>query len=444
MKISHYCIIVPDSPEKDQRILFSTITGVAVVISKTQLEMLQADPAEWLKSLSQDRRSFFMKNFVVGDLDQEKKRILAKLLDVKNNPKTLTLTILTTMDCNLACVYCHEDGFKKPIYMNKEVAVSIANWIASEVTKHGYKTVYLYFYGGEPLMNFSAIENIVLACEKWASSHNVKLLLDMSTNGILLTEKVALKLRNLGFRSVQISLDGPPAVHNVRRPLKSSEKGSFDQIFNNIKEIRNILRILIRTNVDSQNYDSLPKLMDILVENNLTKEVDFYLDMVAPTHSGSCHCKQFAFKTTEEMMKLDYLWKEQEKRKIRFLGKTITDGLCGVFSSGFLTIDPEGYLYLCTGFVGIKEMVVGNVKSGFYQDIYEKIRMIEPWQGCLDCKYVPICAGGCRAQASIKYSSCAAKDCKKAFYDYAFPLFLRHRFAGGSGGGDDQRSRVSC
>lgn len=73
------------------------------------------------------------------------------------------------------------------------------------------------------------------------------------------------KLVDFSVRSVQITLDGPPEIHNKRRRMPNGED-TFYKIVNNIVEACNIIPIVIRINVDKTNIKFVNKIIDVFIE----------------------------------------------------------------------------------------------------------------------------------------------------------------------------------
>ena len=112
------------------------------------------------------------------------------------------------------------------------------------------------WYGGEPTLYLDMIEALSAqlrdACERRGAQY---LPATIITNGYLLTEKTAQRLKAAGIEEAQVTLDGDRDTHNRRRPLKGGV-GTFDRILENVAASRDILKIQIRINVDRSNADT--------------------------------------------------------------------------------------------------------------------------------------------------------------------------------------------
>ncbi len=82
---------------------------------------------------------------------------------------------------------------------------------------------------------------------EYCNRHNIYYVSSITTNGYLLTYATAKKLSNLKVHSCQLTIDGPKHIHDNRRKLTSGA-GSFDKIFQNLLDTKNIISYSLRVN----------------------------------------------------------------------------------------------------------------------------------------------------------------------------------------------------
>lgn len=88
----------------------------------------------------------------------------------------------------------------------------------------------------------------------------------------------------------------------------------------------------------------------------------------------------------------------------------------------------QWFLYCyCPGLCGIDEMVVGDIFSG-YNELYQTLISKNVWERCVSCRYFPVCLGGCKAQAYMKYNTCLRCYCRKSYYDKVVPEYIKIKF----------------
>ncbi|MFZ4534799.1 radical SAM protein [Propionivibrio sp.] len=155
-------------------------------------------------------------------------------LAIALSPRSLTLMILPTEQCNFRCVYCYEDfsaGKMKP-----ELVEGIKQLIDRRID--GLTYIALSWFGGEPLVAkdivFDISEHVDRRCREHGVVHTRGV---MTTNGYLLTPSVMERLTKANQSYFQISLDGLGETHDATRPLMSG-KGTFDTLWKNLQGLR--------------------------------------------------------------------------------------------------------------------------------------------------------------------------------------------------------------
>jgi len=151
------------------------------------------------------------------------------------------MTIEVTDSCNMRCKYCIFSGGYQ-FYRNHgshNISIETAKAAVDFYLAHhiGTKAVSIGFYGGEPLLNFSVIQE---SCE-YAKRVEKKLNRDrrlefsLTTNGTILDKEIIRWLIDQEF-SLTVSCDGPAFIHDRHRVFPTG-KGSFDIVLRNLQEI---------------------------------------------------------------------------------------------------------------------------------------------------------------------------------------------------------------
>ncbi len=153
---------------------------------------------------------------------------------VINNAKTLIIEL--TEECNFRCTYCVFDETNQDERNHSELSISIES-AKNELEKFYSRTnaveAYVIFYGGEPLLAFEKIKELVGYGNK-ISNGNLKY--SLTTNGVLLTEdKVKFLVQNDFI--ITVSIDGPQEIHDRFRVTKNG-KATHRIIEDNIKRIK--------------------------------------------------------------------------------------------------------------------------------------------------------------------------------------------------------------
>lgn len=331
--------------------------------------------------------------FVIDDDVDELKVLRYQMYRDRFNDRSLGLTIAPTSDCNFRCIYCYEKNSIREKEMNIDVENAILDFIEKMIKD--ISSISIAWYGGEPLMRFDIIENLSEKIIKMCNENKVEYFASIVTNGYLLTPEIAKKMVDLKISNMQITLDGDKKVHDKRRILANGQ-GTFDQIFSNLKKCKDVMpEVSLRINVDKTNKHDLNYIYDLLKEENMLEKVTPYLGHVKD--SNGCY-KNEKCVTTKEFSELTYNFQNYTNRGLRTFYPISRTNSCGADSLYSFVIDADGSLYKCWDDIGINEKCVGNIKN----DITVNMKNIEyitldPTQHdrCKECKYLPICMGGC-------------------------------------------------
>ncbi len=315
----------------------------------------------------------------------------------------INYTIAPTMKCNFRCPYCYEKDINYSS-MNRDVVDRMKLMFEQSIVNYKYMSI--AWYGGEPLLAFDVIEDLSQKAIELYGKNNYQA--SIVTNGYLLTEEKAHALKRLRIKDMQITIDGPPDIHNQRRKLPSLQD-TFFTILDNIKNTLIIypeLQVTIRVNVDKENVGRIDEIISYLNDYNICNKVSLYL---APVDNVNNTC--------DASLCLDNI--EFAEEQIKFIERNIEKGynfaylpgknlyICGAVSNSSYVIDALGDIYKCWDQVGRVEFKAGNILDDKPLNNYNYTKWISysvSDSECLDCKYLPICMGGC-PHRSIK-SNC--------------------------------------
>ena len=175
------------------------------------------------------------------------------------------------------------------------------------VKKHiaGVKSLYVTWFGGEPLIGMPVIEELSRQLIELCEEKEITYSAGIVTNGYLLTKENAERLKECQVGRVQITIDGPKEIHDVRRPLVNGN-GTYDIIMKNIMDVKEVLPISLRINVDYDNIAEANKVMNFLREKDMLKYVSPYLEMCIRDRS-ICMRKPEKFSN---------IWNQRQKKRV--------------------------------------------------------------------------------------------------------------------------------
>ena len=317
-------------------------------------------------------------------------------------------------DCNLACKYCFaEEGeyHGRRALMSYEVGKQALDFL---VASSGHRrNLEVDFFGGEPLMNFEVVKQLVTYGRELEKTHDKKFRFTLTTNGVLLNDEIA-EFCNREMGNVVLSLDGRKEVHDKMRPFRSG-KGSYDWIvprFQKFVESRKAAgkQYYIRGTFTHHNLDFAKDIMHFadLGFDQLSME-----PVVAPPEEDYAIrpedvpviCRQYD-ELAQEMLR-----REKEGKGFTFFhfmidltgGPCVYKRLSGCGSgTEYLAVTPWGDLYPCHQFVGNEDFCLGNVRDGIVRtDIVNEFKCCNVYarEACRNCFAKYYCSGGCSANS---------------------------------------------
>ena len=144
-----------------------------------------------------------------------------------------TLVMNLTNQCNLSCQYCYEFGADKvatpegkPKFMDVETAKTSVDFLLAQSGDR--RSVHITFFGGETLMNFPLLKEVVAYANRRAAEQERHIDFSLTTNATLLTPAI-IEFLSENHIGVTVSMDGPKEMHDHLRVFANG-KGSYDII----------------------------------------------------------------------------------------------------------------------------------------------------------------------------------------------------------------------
>jgi uncharacterized protein len=347
------------------------------------------------KKLSGLTKQLIDKGFLVDARIDETDLLRRQRQQARSRPGSLGMTILPTLACNFRCVYCYEAH--RPQSMGPEVEAAVLGMAEDRLTAKGDLSV--TWFGGEPLLRMDVIERLSSAFIDLCGRREARYTASMISNGFLLTRETAEKLSALQVARVQVTLDGPPGIHDARRPLAGGG-GTFATILENLKAASEVLRINLRINVDHSNRASVPELLDLLVQEGLGSSVFPYLGQ---TRAYTEVCQDVAaLCLTDEDFSLFELETGVEMIKRGLGGYSLPQSrsvYCMAERENHWVVAPWGGLMKCWNDASDPGQEVAHLlepATARREENALRWRSRDPHElECRTCLLLPVCAGGC-------------------------------------------------
>ncbi len=413
MKTSRFNLVIPAGGEF---LIYNTLTGAQVMVDERTLDIIQGLPdtsrvPEGEISLFDEIKGL---GIVVDDEVDEGLELEYWFQRIKFDTSLLNITLLTTYACNLACTYCYEEGVGSKASLDRDMTKGVIEWIKNKLDRVRPRELRINFFGGEPLMNKTAVRDISRELKTYTGKKGIELSLWIITNGVLLDKDLVRELVPMGLKRIKVTLDGNREQHDSKRRFKNG-MGTFDIIMDNLKDIAGLVPISIGGNYDDQTKGTIPSLLDIIVESGLKENIADLIFKPVFAHPGEASCNPCSFSDTSPE---DMLWiKDEIAARGLKTREDIAIGPCDAIRENSFTIDSLGKIYKCPGFVGREEFVIGDINKDLLSHKNTQFMTTDLWRECGDCAYVPICAGGCRVSAHILTGDFKQKVCEKRYLE---------------------------
>ena len=335
------------------------------------------------------------------------------IMDFKKRPTVVkALCLHIAHDCNLACQYCFaEEGeyHGRRALMSFEVGKKALDFLIANSGSR--RNLEVDFFGGEPLMNFQVVKDLVAYGREQEKIHDKKFRFTLTTNGVLLDDEI-MEFCNKEMGNVVLSIDGRKEVHDKMRPFRKGA-GSYDLVvpkFQKFAESRNQDKYYARGTFTHYNTDFAA---DVLHLADLGfKQISVEPVVAAPSEPYAITEEDLP-KLFEEYDKLaaEMVKRHKEGNDFNFFhfmidlegGPCVAKRLSGCGSgTEYLAVTPWGDFYPCHQFVGNEKFLMGNVDEGITNtELRDEFKCCNVYakEKCRNCFARFYCSGGCAANA---------------------------------------------
>ena len=324
--------------------------------------------------------------------------------------KALCLHVAHT--CNLNCAYCFASQGKyhgERALMSFETGKAALDFLVAHSGNR--RNLEVDFFGGEPLMNFDVVKQLVAYARSIEKEHGKNFRFTLTTNGLLIDDDV-IDFANREMSNVVLSLDGRKEIHDRYR-VDYAGNGSWERIvpkFQKLVRARGGKNYYMRGTFTHANPDFLEDIRTMLdlgfTELSMEPVVCAEGDPEALTQEDL----PVVMKQYEDLARL-MIERKKEGRPFTFYhymldltgGPCIYKRISGCGSgTEYMAVTPWGDLYPCHQFVGEEHFRLGDVWNGVtnekVQDEFAGCNVYAR-EECRDCWAKLYCSGGCAANA---------------------------------------------
>ena len=356
-----------------------------------------------IKECYDELKSLYEDKILYSEDDYEKyaKAIMAPV-------KSMCLNI--AHDCNLRCKYCFAatgDFGKGRKLMPLETGKAAIDFLIKQSV--GRQNLELDFFGGEPLMNFDVVKQLVAYGKEQAAANGKNIKFTITTNGMLLNDE-NIDFINKEMSNVVLSIDGRKEV-NDRMRVKVDQTGCYDRIIENYKKLvekRGDKEYYVRGTFTKYNLDFANDVLHLY-------EQGFEQVSVEPVITDP----SVPYALSEE--DLDTIYAEYERLADEIMAIKEKGGFINFFhfmialnqgpcvikrlkgcgcGNEYVAVTPDGDIYPCHQFVGMDDYKMGNVHEGTFDlDLKKEFAGAHVYNKpeCKKCWAKFYCSGGCNA-----------------------------------------------
>ncbi len=404
-KLSVFTIIAPLS--EGFTALKNTKTGAVITLDSYQYQVLES----WLNDQTANSEPVFISDLVgtngiiVRTHEDEFGEWTRELLNTRNHrARIFSLHVEPTIQCQLECGYCFENGIDRGVGMSNEVLGKSVTWLADYFSSHPeVKVLRVIYFGGEPLLRKDIVRKSVAEYSELACSRGLEYMTEIITNGELLTEDVAQMLSKYNWKRVQITLDGPQEIHDSRRHGKDN-RPTFKRIWENILMLARseyVPAVDVRLSLDRSNASHIPRLLEFMAQAGVQSRIRLSIGFIESSFFVQINGMEERWQAEQAVR----VWRCAKDNGFSIPDEYASGPLCVAQAKHSAVLQPDGKLQKCFCTSGQNHHAFGSIlddTEGYTRDVrYENFKRLDQ---CVaeKCAYLPICGGGCTYHAVVE------------------------------------------
>jgi len=380
--------------------LFGGVSGAFVVMDPEQRRQVDGfvAGADTGTAVADLLHQLVEMGIIVND-DHDELAVLRSRYDAGRwHSDSLGYTVVTSLGCNFDCPYCFEA--KHPSLLKPAVADALVEVLQDSLPS--INRMHVTWMGGEPLLGKKQLLDLSDRFIEICDANDKTYAANIITNGWHLDRATARALVERRVEGAQVTIDGPPDVHDVKRPLVNGGS-TFGRIVDNVVEASEEISIGIRINLDTTNAHRAEELVAILAGAGLAGRVTLALGKISnavgneasplATYTKSCM-------TAPEFGAFEMAFNRvAESYGFGYPGTPGPVGTpCTAVRAGEIVAGSDGEMWKCWDDIGDADRSIGTVFD--YRTSNEELQRwlayhpVDDAQ-CSTCIALPVCMGGC-------------------------------------------------
>jgi uncharacterized protein len=426
------------------RVLFSTRSGESLHVSEGVWRALSRDAGQELPLQVVDH--LLRARVLVPAGEDELGSVLAENAEAIAAATELEQVIQPSAACQLGCSYCGQ--VHRPAHMTERIQDLLLARIDRRLTSAAargrpFNGLNIGWFGGEPLLGLAAMRRLTPKLRALAEQHACAYAARVVTNGLRLKPDVARELADVhAVTHVDVTIDGPARFHDARRATKDGQP-SFHTILTNLLALAEKppgFPLALRCNVDRNNAEAVPELIELLAGYGLHRFAQLYFSPVYAwgndADAEAVDPDTYASQETEWLAQMmtagftvDLL---PQRRRI----------VCLAVQPGARVTDAFGNEYNCTevpyvpAYGSPNSYATGHVDgrqaaAPFFREFNDNVASGKQ-APCHACPVLPVCGGACPKAWSEGKPPCPSY--KRNLTDRLLLSYAQRRIAKGTAG----------
>lgn len=382
--------------------IYNTASESIILLENKEYEDLE----KWIVNPRIEISQYFLSNLftlgIIVYLEEDEMFKVDYIINssIYNSSNIKSFVIYPTTECNARCFYCfaHEDicnGLK----MSYETAADLIEFICKQVGPND--EVVFRWFGGEPLVATDVIDYIISNFRERMPNncyHSI-----ITTNASLLTPELLIHaIKEWNLKKLLLPIDGYRNTHDKRKNYRGNDCISYYSALRLIIEQALSLGVycVIRFNIDRVNINELDEVLMDFKEFNTRSNFFFQATTlhVPEFMIGKNTDRFFTYNDFEGFYGLvfDKMLEYSYYKSIPEIFPKRQLSVCEAKLSNHFLISSDGNIYACEQENHTASSSLGNCKTGVITNI-----QLEKWintklaDSCKECRFVPVCLGGC-------------------------------------------------